>query len=58
MDGGKGHVSTALEVIDATGFDIPVALWRSRHVRLFELKVVFIGPKSNLLFFLSSFVEI
>ncbi|MCQ2545476.1 MAG: excinuclease ABC subunit UvrC [Clostridia bacterium] len=24
MDGGKGHVSTALEVIDATGFDIPV----------------------------------
>lgn len=25
MDGGKGHVSTALEVIDATGFDIPVA---------------------------------
>lgn len=24
MDGGKGHVSTALEVIDATGLDIPV----------------------------------
>lgn len=24
MDGGKGHVSAALEVIDATGFDIPV----------------------------------
>ena len=24
MDGGKGHVSTALEVIDATGFEIPV----------------------------------
>ena len=24
MDGGKGHVSTALEVIGATGFDIPV----------------------------------
>lgn len=24
MDGGKGHVSTALEVVDATGFDIPV----------------------------------
>ena len=24
MDGGKGHVSTALEVIDASGFDIPV----------------------------------
>ena len=24
MDGGRGHVSTALEVIDATGFDIPV----------------------------------
>lgn len=24
MDGGKGHVSTALEVIDETGFDIPV----------------------------------
>lgn len=24
MDGGKGHVSIALEVIDATGFDIPV----------------------------------
>ena len=24
MDGGKGHVSTALEVIDAAGFDIPV----------------------------------
>lgn len=24
MDGGKGHVSTALEVIEATGFDIPV----------------------------------
>lgn len=24
MDGGKGHVSTALEVIDQTGFDIPV----------------------------------
>jgi len=24
MDGGKGHVSTALAVIDATGFDIPV----------------------------------
>lgn len=25
MDGGKGHVSTALEVIEAAGFDIPVA---------------------------------
>ena len=24
MDGGKGHVSTAMEVIDAAGFDIPV----------------------------------
>ena len=24
MDGGKGHVSTALEVIKASGFDIPV----------------------------------
>ncbi|MDO4544940.1 MAG: excinuclease ABC subunit UvrC [Bacillota bacterium] len=24
MDGGKGHVSTALEVVDATGFHIPV----------------------------------
>ena len=24
MDGGRGHVSTALEVIDATGFEIPV----------------------------------
>ena len=24
MDGGKGHVSTALQVIDATGFQIPV----------------------------------
>lgn len=24
MDGGKGHVSTAQEVIEATGFDIPV----------------------------------
>ena len=24
MDGGKGHVSTALEVLDAAGFDIPV----------------------------------
>ena len=24
MDGGKGHVSTALEVVDASGFDIPV----------------------------------
>lgn len=24
MDGGKGHVSIALEVIDAAGFDIPV----------------------------------
>lgn len=24
MDGGKGHVSTALEVIEASGFDIPV----------------------------------
>lgn len=24
MDGGKGHVSTALEVTDTTGFDIPV----------------------------------
>jgi len=24
MDGGKGHVTTALEVIEATGFDIPV----------------------------------
>jgi len=24
MDGGKGHVSTALEVVDETGFDIPV----------------------------------
>ncbi len=24
MDGGKGHVSAALEVIDKTGFDIPV----------------------------------
>lgn len=24
MDGGKGHVHTALEVIEATGFDIPV----------------------------------
>jgi excinuclease ABC subunit C len=24
MDGGKGHVTTALEVVDATGFDIPV----------------------------------
>ena len=24
MDGGKGHVSAALEVIDQTGFDIPV----------------------------------
>ena len=24
MDGGKGHVSAALEVIDETGFDIPV----------------------------------
>ncbi len=24
MDGGKGHVSAALEVIDAAGFDIPV----------------------------------
>ena len=24
MDGGKGHVSTALEVIDATGLEIPV----------------------------------
>ena len=24
MDGGKGHVSTALDVIDATGFSIPV----------------------------------
>lgn len=24
MDGGKGHVSTALAVIDETGFDIPV----------------------------------
>ena len=24
MDGGKGHVSTALEVIEATGFDVPV----------------------------------
>lgn len=24
MDGGKGHVSTALEVVDAAGFDIPV----------------------------------
>lgn len=24
MDGGKGHVSMALEVIEATGFDIPV----------------------------------
>lgn len=25
MDGGKGHVSTALEVVDAAEFDIPVA---------------------------------
>lgn len=25
MDGGKGHVSTALEVIDTTGLEIPVA---------------------------------
>ena len=24
MDGGKGHVTTALEVIEATGFEIPV----------------------------------
>ena len=24
MDGGKGHVTCALEVVDATGFDIPV----------------------------------
>ncbi len=24
MDGGKGHVSAALEIIDETGFDIPV----------------------------------
>ena len=24
MDGGKGHVSTALEVVEASGFDIPV----------------------------------
>lgn len=24
MDGGKGHVSAALEIIDATGFEIPV----------------------------------
>ena len=24
MDGGKGHVSAALEVVDVTGFDIPV----------------------------------
>ena len=24
MDGGKGHVSTALEVVEAAGFDIPV----------------------------------
>ena len=24
MDGGKGHVTTALQVIEATGFDIPV----------------------------------
>ncbi len=24
MDGGRGHVTTALEVVDATGFDIPV----------------------------------
>ena len=24
MDGGKGHVTTALEIIEATGFDIPV----------------------------------
>lgn len=24
MDGGKGHVSTALDVIEASGFDIPV----------------------------------
>ena len=24
MDGGRGHVTTALAVIDATGFDIPV----------------------------------
>lgn len=24
MDGGKGHVTTALKVIEATGFDIPV----------------------------------
>ncbi|MBR0126680.1 MAG: excinuclease ABC subunit UvrC [Firmicutes bacterium] len=24
MDGGKGHVSTALEVVNATGFEIPV----------------------------------
>ncbi|MGX8774839.1 MAG: UvrB/UvrC motif-containing protein, partial [Bacillota bacterium] len=25
MDGGKGHVATALEVIESTGFEIPVA---------------------------------
>ncbi|MDO4176311.1 MAG: excinuclease ABC subunit UvrC [Bacillota bacterium] len=46
MDGGKGHVSTALEVIDATGFDIPVAgMVKDDHHRTRAL--VFRVPKDD-----------
>ncbi|MCQ2546394.1 MAG: excinuclease ABC subunit UvrC [Clostridia bacterium] len=46
MDGGKGHVSTALEVIDATGFEIPVAgMVKDDHHRTRAL--VFRVPKRD-----------
>lgn len=46
MDGGKGHVSTALEVIDATGFEIPVAgMVKDDHHRTRAL--VFRAPKRD-----------
>ena len=46
MDGGKGHVSAALEVVDVTGFDIPViGMVKDDHHRTRAL--VFRKPKQT-----------
>lgn len=48
MDGGKGHVSTALEVVDATGFNIPVVgMVKDNHHRTRALVYRVPGEKES-----------
>ncbi|MDD4199987.1 MAG: excinuclease ABC subunit UvrC [Eubacteriales bacterium] len=48
MDGGKGHVSTALQVIENTGFDIPVVgMVKDDHHRTRALVYRVMGEEEN-----------